>query len=94
MGPYDNESSTHIYNSTLIDHAHWFIDQDSHLYIVGDDSEIEGPETPVLDSLESHYRHCDSIESTDPCDLAKQLGIEYVFPWQRRFDPKAGYYVA
>ena len=92
MGPFDNETGNHVFDESLINKAHWYIDEEGSLFIVSDGAEIEGPEGESMDVLNSHY--AGSCIGDVDVEFVEDYGdMTFIHPWQRRFDPKVGYFV-
>ncbi|ABM97087.1 hypothetical protein [Methylibium petroleiphilum] len=89
---YDNEAGCCVRNPDL-DAGHWYLDEDGALYIVPDNGEIEGPDSPMIDQLNAAYRRMNFAEICQET-LATELGLTVAYPWQHRFDPTAGYFTA
>lgn len=88
------------------ENGHWYLrESDNALFIVPDDrlglAETYGPDDDTLQLLNDQYRLLQG-KSTDPnwfdfvdtSIVQTCLGLTFVHPWQRRFDPQLCWYTA
>lgn len=88
------------------EHGHWYLrSEDRALFIVPDDrhglAETYGPDDETLTALDNQYRYLEGrtndpnwFDSVDTNIVQTCLDLTFIHPWQRRFDPEAGWYVA
>ncbi len=89
---FNNDTRQHEYCDWLMD-ADWFDDVDGLLFIVprcDAVAEIEGPDGPVLDSMNAVCRDHDEITDGD----CIRLGLTRICDALKRFSTENGYYHA
>ena len=93
-GPFCNTERQYFKDPDL-ENGHWYRGTGTRmLFIVPfGESEIIGPDEPVLDQLNAIYR-ARGFEDVDPNTVASQLELDVVHAPLRRFDPAVGYYSA
>ena len=90
MGPYDNMTGYYVESPALMNSV-WLEDDDGFLYIIGDEnSEIEGPDGHILDSLNALLRETGKLT---PADL-ESLDLILVDDGLKRWNPVDGFYHA
>lgn len=95
-GVYDNEQGCYLQDPGL-ERGYWFQNDDGLLYIVPNPA--FGIQDPVGPGDETEEKLNAAIGGgvflkANPERIAEDLGLEYVPPGLKRFDPQTGYYVA
>jgi len=91
MGPYDDTNGRYTPDEEF-ERGHWYRDEQGMLYIVPcGQAEIAGPDNETSDKLNNVYRE-QGFDKVDPCDLARELMLDYVWDSFKRFSPDVGYF--
>lgn len=95
-GLYDNETGLYLHELSL-EKGYWFQNDEGDLYIIPNPMfglrDTEGPGDDTEEELNAAIGGGMFLK-VNPEQVAEDLGLEYVPPGLKRFDPQTGYYVA
>ncbi|WP_432263096.1 hypothetical protein [Cupriavidus sp. TMH.W2] len=90
---FDNEISRYL-KTPALEHGHWYTD-DGLLFIMPNPlyglCDSVGPDDANEETLNSLYGE-NGFDRIDPNEVARNLGLNIIHDWQKRFDPGVGYF--